>query len=123
MLIYFNICTDRLEESEEKALKKNYTAIQQALAVYVNENNFTDLTLIDNCNQDHVEDWQLGFEQRIKKNKQLQIPVNFCNDLAKEFAVDFELGLIENSMREAVSYFGNQEGHGDIFRMSEYLGL
>ena len=123
MLIYFHIATDRLEEIQEKALRKNYPAIKQALQRYVEENNFSDLSLVDGCDMDDIDSWQLGLTQGIKKNKQLQTPVNLCNDLAKEFQLDFEFGFIENAQAEAVSYFGYEEGHGDIFMMSQYLGL
>ena len=123
MLLYISLASDRLEETQEKALKNNLSAIQAQFNHYVEQQNAGLVTLINDCESDNCDNWQLGIEQPIKKNKQLQIPIDFFNTLAKDFKLDFELGMIENATREAVCYFGFEEGAGDAFMIARYLDL
>ena len=123
MQIYVLVACDRLEENQEKNLKQNLADILAALQTYVDENEVAKVTLINECDSDDCEDWQLGISQVVKKNIQLKYPVNFFNDLAKKFALDCEIGFIEDNQREPVSYFGKEEGKGDSFLIAQYLGL
>ena len=123
MQIYVLIACDRLEEKQEKNLKHSLPDIIAALQAYVDENEVAKVSLINECDSDDCEDWQLGISQVVKKNIQLKYPVNFFNDLAKKFALDCEIGSIEEDQREPVSYFGKEEGKGDSFLIAQYLGL
>lgn len=123
MQTYILLACDRLEEPQEKKLIANLPEIKQALYRYAEEQGLDLVKIIDNSDSEHCEDWQLGIEQPIKKSKQLQTPINFFNDLGKEFKLDFEIGSVENDKREAVSYFGFEEGHGDPFMIAQYLDL
>ena len=123
MQIYVLVACDRLEESQEKGLKQNLPDILAAMQTYVDKNEVAKVTLINECDSDDCEDWQLGISQVVKKNIQLKYPVNFFNALAKKFALDCEIGSIEEDQREPVSYFGKEEGKGDSFLIAQYLGL
>lgn len=123
MQIYILVACDRLEESQEKKLKKNLAEILTTLQTYIDENEVAQATLINECISDDCEDWQLGITQVVKKSAQLKFPINLFNDLAKKFALDCEIGSIENEQREPVSYFGHEEGKGDSFLIAQYLGL
>lgn len=123
MQIYILVACDRLEESQEKKLKKNLAEILTTLQTYIDENEVAQATLINECISDDCEDWQLGITQVVKKSAQLKFPINLFNDLAKKFALDCEIGSIENDQREPVSYFGHEEGKGDSFLIAQYLGL
>lgn len=123
MQIYILVACDRLEESQEKKLKKNLAEILTALQTYIDKNEVAQATLINECISDDCEDWQLGITQVVKKSAQLKFPINLFNDLAKKFALDCEIGSIENEQREPVSYFGHEEGKGDSFLIAQYLGI
>ncbi|SDR94658.1 hypothetical protein SAMN05216271_0797 [Halopseudomonas sabulinigri] len=123
MLIYVLIATDRLEEKQEKKLRQNLPELQAALQAYAEANEANQVTLINDCESDDCEDWQLGISQPIKKHIQLNFPVNLFNDLAKKYQIDCEVGYIEDGEREPVSYFGKHEGQGEAFLIAEYLGL
>ncbi|GAA6130210.1 hypothetical protein [Halopseudomonas sabulinigri] len=123
MLIYVLIATDRLEEKQEKKLRQNLPELQAALQAYAEANEANQVTLINDCESDDCEDWQLGISQPIKKHIQLNFPVNLFNDLAKKYEIDCEVGYIEDREREPVSYFGKHEGQGEAFLIAEYLGL
>jgi hypothetical protein len=123
MQIYLLIACDRLEENQQNKLKTNLPEIQAALQAYVDENEVTKVSLINECESDDCDDWQLGISQTVKKSIQLKFPVNLFNDLAKKYAVDCEVGMIENDKREPVSYFGHEEGRGDSFMIAQYLGV
>ncbi|MEH6567303.1 MAG: hypothetical protein V7756_18405 [Halopseudomonas sp.] len=123
MLIYVLIATDRLEEKQEKKLRQNLPELQAALQAYAEANETNKVTLINDCESDDCEDWQLGISQPIKKHIQLNFPVNLFNDLAKKYEIDCEVGYIEDGEREPVSYFGKHEGQGEAFLIAEYLGL
>lgn len=123
MQIYILVACDRLEESQEKKLKKNLAEILTTLQNYIDENEVAQATLINECISDDCEDWQLGITQVVKKSAQLKFPINLFNDLAKKFALDCEIGSIENDQREPVSYFGHEEGKGDSFLIAQYLGI
>ncbi len=122
MQIYLLIACDRLEETQEKNLIKNLPELQAALQSYVEEgSSFTEL--INDCESEDCEDWELGISQTIKKSNQLKLPVNLFNDLAKQYNIDCEIGSINKSGREPVSYFGHNEGKGDAFMIAQYLEL
>ncbi|NRB40764.1 MAG: hypothetical protein HRU20_20220 [Pseudomonadales bacterium] len=123
MQLYILLASDRLEEKQENQLKENLPAIREAIENYIAEKDLPTLKMINHCDSDMCEDWQLGFEQPIKKNKQLQTPINFCNDLAEKFNLDFEVGFVEDETHEAVCYFGAEEGPGDTFMIAQYLDL
>jgi hypothetical protein len=123
MQIYVLIASDRLEENQEKKLKQNLPDILASLQTYVDDNAVADVALINDCSSDDCEDWQLGITQTVKKSVQLKFPINLFNDLAKKFALDCEVGSVENDVREPVSYFGHEEGKGDSFMISQYLDL
>ncbi len=123
MQIYILIACDRLEEKQEKKLKQNLPDIITALQTYAESLPQAKVVMINDTESDDCEDWQLGIEQSVKKNKQLQIPINLFNDLAKKFSIDMEVGTVEKGSREAVSYFGKEEGRGDSFMIAQYLDL
>ena len=123
MQIYILIACDRLEEKQEKKLKQNLPDIITALQAYAESLPQAKVVMINDTESDDCEDWQLGIEQSVKKNKQLQIPINLFNDLAKKFSIDMEIGTITKNSREAISYFGKEEGRGDSFMISQYLDL
>ena len=123
MHIYILIACDRLEENQEKKLKNNLPDILAALTTYAESQPQAKIVVINDTESDDCEDWQLGIEQTVKKSKQLQFPVNLFNDLAKKFPIDMEVGSVEKGSREAVSYFGHEEGRGDSFMIAQYLGL
>lgn len=123
MEIYVLIACDRLEDNEEANLKTNLPSLQAALQAYVNDNTANSITLINDCDSEFCEDWQLGISQSVKKSIHLKFPVKLFNDLAKEYGIDCEIGFIENGEREPVSYFGKHEGKGDSFLIAQYLGL
>ena len=123
MQIYVLIACDRLEASQETQLKQNLPDILAALQTYVNENEVAKVELINDFDSDDCEYWQLGISQVVKKNIQLKFPVNFFNDLAKQFSLDYEIGSIENDARVPVSYIGHEEGKGDSYLIAQYLGL
>lgn len=123
MQIYVLIACDRLEDKQEKKLKQNLPDIILALHTYAESLPQANVVVINDTDSDDCEDWQLGIEQSVKKSKQLQIPVNLFNDLAKKFSVDMEVGSVKGKSREAVSYFGNEEGRGDSFMIAQYLDL
>ncbi|GGD10346.1 hypothetical protein [Halopseudomonas salina] len=123
MLIYLLIACDRLDEKQEKKLKQNLSELLAALTAYVDANEANDVTLINECDSDDCEQWQLGISQPVKKNIHLNFPVNLFNSLARKYDIDCEVGYIEDDTREPVSYFGKQEGAGEAFLIAEYLGL
>ena len=119
MRVYLLVACDRLDEKQEKKLKRNLPDLQAALQAYVDENEAGNVTLINDCESDDCEDWQLGISQPVKKKAQLKTPVTLFNDLAKQYGIDCEVGSIENGERDPVSYFGKQEGQGDAFLIGE----
>ena len=123
MLIYLLIASDRLEEKQEKKLRQNLPALQAALQAYVDAYPAANVTLINECESDDCEDWQLGISQPVKKNIHLNFPVDLFNKLAEQYDIDCEVGYVEDGTREPVSYFGKHEGKGEAFLIAEYLGL
>lgn len=123
MLIYLLIACDRLEEKQEKKLKQNLPELQAALQAYVDANPAANVTLINECESDDCEDWQLGISQQVKKKPHLNPPVDLFNGLATQYGIDCEVGYIEDETREPVSYFGKHEGKGEAFLIAEYLGI
>lgn len=123
MLIYLLIACDRLSDKQEKKLRQNLPELQAALQAYVDANEANNVSLINECESDDCEDWQLGISQPVKKNIHLNFPVNLFNSLARKYDIDCEVGYIEEGVREPVSYFGKEEGPGEAFLIAEYLGL
>lgn len=123
MLIYLLIASDRLSEKQEKKLRQNLPELQTALQAYVDANEAHGVALINECESDDCEDWQLGISQPVKKNIHLNPPVDLFNALARQYDIDCEVGYIEDDTREPVSYFGKEEGRGEAFLIAEYLGL
>ena len=123
MLIYLLIACDRLEEKQEKKLRQNLPVLQAALQAYIDANPAANVTLINECESDDCEDWQLGISQPVKKNIHLNFPVDLFNKLAEQYGIDCEVGYIEDDALEPVSYFGKHEGKGEAFLIAEYLGL
>ncbi|MEH6500017.1 MAG: hypothetical protein V7751_11565 [Pseudoalteromonas distincta] len=123
MLIYLLIACDRLEEKREKKLRQNLPDLQAALQAYVDANAANNVTLINECESDDCEDWQLGITQPVTKNIHLNFPIDLFNRLADQFGIDCEVGYIEDDAHEPVSYFGKHEGKGEAFLIAEYLGL
>lgn len=123
MLIYLLIACDRLEEKREKKLRQNLPELRAALQAYVDANEASNVTLIDDCDSEACEDWQLGISQEVKKSIHLSFPVDLFNGLAKQYGIDCEVGYIEDDAREPVSYFGKQEGLGEALLIAEYLDL
>ncbi|MFT6153944.1 MAG: hypothetical protein ACJA1X_001290, partial [Bermanella sp.] len=76
MQIYLLIACDRLEENQQKKLKTNLPEIQAALQIYLDENEVAKVSLINECESDDCDDWQLGISQTVKKSIQLKFPVN-----------------------------------------------
>lgn len=123
MEIYLLIACDRLEEAQEKKLRNNLASIQEDLQTYVEENQVANVSLINECESEDVEDWELGITQVVKKKPQLKFPVNLFNDLAKKYQIDCEIGSLDGDIREPVSYFGHDEGKGDSFMIAQYLDV
>ncbi len=123
MQIYILIACDRLEEKQEKKLKTNLPDILKSLQTYAESLPQAKVVLINDCESDDCEDWQLGIEQSVKKSIYLKEPINFFNGLAKKFSIDMEIGTIKKGKREALSYFGTLEGRGDSFMIAQYLDL
>jgi len=123
MHIYLLIACDRLEEKQEKKLRQNLPELQAALQAYVEANAAHNVTLINECESNDCEDWQLGISQPVTKNSHLNFPVDLFNGLAEQYDIDCEVGYIEDDAREPVSYFGKHEGRGEAFLIAEYLGL
>jgi hypothetical protein len=123
MEIYLLIACDRLEEAQEKKLRNNLASIQADLQTYVEENQVASVSLINECESEDVEDWELGITQVVKKKPQLKFPVNLFNDLAKKYQIDCEIGSLDGDIREPVSYFGHEEGKGDAYMIGSYLDL
>lgn len=123
MQIYLLIACDRLEEAQEKKLRSNLADIQSDLQTYADENAVANVSMINDCNSEDIEDWELGISQTVKKSIQLKFPVNLFNDLAKKYDIDCEIGTIENDSREPISYFGHEEGKGDSFMIAQYLDI
>jgi len=123
MLLYLLVASDRLDEKQEKKLKRNLPDLQAALQAYVDENEADNVTLINECDSDDCEDWRLGISLSVKKKAQIKTPVTLFNDLARQYGIDCEVGSIENGEHDPVSYFGSREGQGDAFLIGEYLGL
>lgn len=123
MLVYFLIACDRLEEKQEKKLRKSLPELQAALQTYAEANTANQVTLINTCDSEDCADWELGISQPVKKNIHLNFPVNLFNDLARKYGIDCEVGYIEGGEREPVTYFGQHEGAGEAFLIAEYLGL
>ena len=123
MQIYILLACDRLEEAEENRLLNNKADILAAFQSYSEAQNFDLLQLILDADDSYCENWRIGLQQPIKKAKQLLAPVNFCNDLAQQFQLDFEIGEVQDDSFDAVSYFGFQEGKGDPFMLAQYLDL
>jgi GTP-binding protein EngB required for normal cell division len=123
MQIYVLIACDHLEEKQEKKLKENLPDIVLAMQAYADSLPQAKVVLINKCDDLDVEDWQLGIEQSVKKNKQLVEPLTLFNGMAKKFGIDLEIGSVVKGKRKAVSYFGANEGKGDSFMISQYLDL
>ena len=123
MLIYLLIACDRLEDKQEKKLRQNLPELQAALQAYAEANAAYDVILINECESDDCEDWQLGISQPVTRNTHLNFPVDLFNGLAEQYGIDCEVGYIEDGAREPVSYFGKFEGPGESFLIAEYLEL
>lgn len=123
MLIYLLIACDRLEEKQEKKLRQNLPELQAALQAYADANASRHVTLINQCESDNCEEWQLGISQPVTKSTHLNFPVELFNGLARQYGIDCEVGYIEDDKREPVSYFGKEEGLGEVLLIAEYLGL
>ena len=123
MLVYLLVACDGLDEKQEKKLKRSLPEVQAALQAFVDESDADGLALINDCESEDCEDWQLGISQPIKKKAALKPLVTLFNDLAKRHGFDCEAGSIEDGQRDPVSYFGKQEGEGDAFLIAAYLGL
>ncbi|MZR61436.1 hypothetical protein [Alcanivorax sp. DP30] len=123
MLVYLLVACDGLDEKQEKKLKRNRPELQATLQAYVEENEAASAVLMNECDSEECEDWVLGVSQPVKKKAELKPLVTFFNEIAKKYAVDCEVGAIEDDQRDPVSYFGKQEGQGDAFLIAAYLGL
>ncbi len=95
----------------------------ERLATFIEKNDQLRAELHKNIDKEHPEDIKIGIDFHVKKAKQLEKPLNFFNDLAIEFKQDFVLGLFTNGEPEDVCYFGFEEGKGDSFMISQYVGL
>jgi len=67
---------------------------------------------------------QVGIMLETGKKIALKDPVNFLYSLAKEYKVEFVVGVMaEDGSRENVCFFGFEEGRPDINEIAQYLGL
>jgi len=123
MKIYILVACDHLEEEQESHLKKALPDLRKALEHYAEDSKAFNVKLINHCDSEFCEDWQLGIAQTVKNSKQLAFPINLFNELAKQFKIDCEIGFIRKEGREAVSYFGSVEGKGDADMIAQYLNL
>lgn len=67
--------------------------------------------------------WRLGIEMDVAHKQQLKEPLNFLYGLAKDFKLEFVVGVYQSGEAEDVCYFGFEEGRPDLFEMANYLGL
>ena len=65
MHLYLLVACDRLDEKQEKKLKRNLPDLQAALQAYADANE--GVTLINECESEGCEDWHLGISQPVKK--------------------------------------------------------
>lgn len=124
MDIYVMLDCERLDDKQEKQLRKSSVAMITAIESFVVENPQADIrTLFHTAAESDLLDWQLGIELSVKKIAQLKLVLDFFNLLAKEYRQDFVLGIIEGETREDICYFGFEEGTADRFLIAQYLGL
>ena len=83
------------------------------------------LSILAYCPEDEVEDWILGLSMKLKNKFKLKDPLNFLYEIAKKYKCEFVVAEYnaENDIREAVCYFGFEEGRPDMYEIANYLGL
>lgn len=74
---------------------------------------------------DEVDEWRLGLELDTTKKNELKEPLNFLYHTAQAHELEFVVGKIDQNSgtREAVCYFGFEEGRPDLHEIGLYLGL
>lgn len=125
MNVYTLIDCERLEEKSEAALRKNASDIETTLTQFID--NLSDdkpkHTLTIDCSSDFAEDWQLGLNLQVNNKNNLKAPIELLNKVAKDYKVDFVLGIDTDGEREDICYFGFEEGAGDRYAIAQYLDL
>ena len=117
MELYINTISDDIDEVAEP--------IKATLEAWI-EAQEREYQVDYQCDDDlPLEDWIVGMRFAAKNQRHLKAPLKFLEGVAKEFKVDFVVGIYDNAtgQREDVCYFGHEEGRADMFEMSNYLGL
>ena len=124
MKLYIMLDCERLEEKQEKQLRKSADEIAGLIKGFVEASPQPSLTsVLKYLYESDVLDWQLGVELTVSKSAQLKAILDFFNQLAKQFKQDFVLGIIDGESREDICYFGFEEGQADRLMISQYLGI
>jgi len=124
MHVYILCDFSKVDDEKEAKIKAQYPEISEAFARLIDNNEVLRASLISHYSDDSfIEDDQLGFSFHVKQAKHLNSPIDFCNELAQEKHLDFEIGSIDGEQFDPVSYFGFEEGKGDSFMLGQYLGL
>ena len=123
MHLYIHCDTSKLEDDQLKAFLNSTKQMIEQLTLFLSKNDQLRATVHAELGDGDPQAIKVGLDFHVKKTKQLEVPLNFFNDLAKEHKQDFVLGTINNNEAEDVCYFGFEEGKGDSFMISQYLGL
>ena len=122
MQLYILLDVEKLEYENEKNLLEMLPDIQSDIEGFIAAEEALKAQPISVLGESVFEpDFALGFNFHIKQKKHLNKPISFANSLAEKYQQDFVIGLIENGEREAVSYFGFEEGLGDSFMIAQYI--
>lgn len=123
MQLYIYCDTSKLEDEDMTAFISHGKKVITKLEAFLLENDQLRGELHSDIDQEYAEDIKIGLDFHVKKPKQLEKPLNFFNDLSKEYKLDFVLGLFTDGKPEDVCFFGFEEGKGDSFMISRYVGL
>lgn len=123
MQLYIYCDASKLEDDDVKTFISNGNTIIKRLLEFLPNNDQLRADLHQEIDQENPADIKIGLDFHVKKAKQLEKPLNFFNDLSKEFKLDFVLGLFTDGKPEDVCFFGFEEGKGDSFMISQYVGL
>lgn len=85
------------------------------------------LSTADAKHQPLNEDDRIGIYTSARKSKQLQTPLNFLYNVAKNNKVEFAIAMMDDDNGDTewqeVCFFGYEEGQPDIFEIGCYLGF
>ena len=123
MHLYIYCDTSKLENDDIKTFSSAANNITEKLTPFIETNSQLRADLHKEIDENYVESSKIGIDFHVKKAKQLELPLNFFNQLAKEYKQDFVLGLFTDGKAEDVCFFGFEEGLGDSFMISQYINL